>query len=231
MTAPLPRSTARAGRATLLVTALLVTAATFAPASTAASPSGGAVTVDLDADGSATVAVTYAFDLDAEDQREAFAALREDGEIRADARERFEARMANVAADASAETGREMSVSSPTVDATIEDGVGVVRLSVEWANLAAVEDGRLVLSEPFASGFESDRPMTVRVPEGYEIETVDPAPNDGDRTRATWNAGTDFDGFELVASEGGEGGADADQPGFGPLAALVAIGAALLARR
>lgn len=230
MTAPLPPSNARVGRATLLATVLLVAAAAFVPAPTAASPSDGAVTVELDADGSATLTVTYAFDL-AGDEREAFEALREDGDARADARERSETRMASVAADATAETGREMHVSEATIDATVEDGVGFVHLSVEWSNLAAVEDGRLILSEPFASGYRTDRPVTVHVPEGYTIESADPAPDDGDRTRATWNAGTDFGGFELVAGEGGTNGADADQPGFGVLAACVAMGAALLARR
>lgn len=242
---PLPHWNGRIGaQATILATVLVVvTVAAVVPmtatANGASSPgsSDGAVTVDLAADGAATVTVTYAFDLTTEEQREAFETLRDDEAARTETRERFAARLATVAADAAAETDREMSVSAATIDVTATDGVGLVHLSVEWSNLAAVENGRLIVSEPFASGFESDRPVTVHVPEGYAIEHATPAPDDESRTHAAWSAGTAFDGFELVAvaeeraGDGAAGGADEDQPGFGALAALVAIGTALVVCR
>lgn len=238
MNCPLPHSPGRGAlKAAVLTTALLVlTAGAFVPmTATAASDSGSsdsAIIVDLEADGSATVTVTYAFDLTTQEQREAFEMLRNDDEARAEVRERFEARMTSVAADAAAETEREMTISATTVDVIATDSTGLVHLSVEWSNLAAVENGQLILSEPFASGFETDRPVTVYVPEGYAIEHANPTPNDGDRTHATWNAGTVFDGFELVAVEAGAAGsADEDQPGFGIFVTLIALGMALFVFR
>lgn len=227
--------------AVAVVLSVVVAPATAdARASTAEEPTP-ALVVALQEDGSATVTLVQTFDLETDDERAAFESLQDDQEAREDVRTRFADRMASVAADATATTGREMTVSEPSIDLRTADDVGVVELSVTWSNLAAERDGRLVVTEPFASGFEPDRQFAVVGPDGYELDGATPAPDDSGDASATWAAGTDLDRFEVAFApadggdgDGGGGGDDADErvPGFGTTAALVALAAAaLLARR
>lgn len=202
--------------------------------------------VALQADGSAEVTVVTTFDLTDDDRRQAFESLRSSETAQAEYRDRFADRMATVAADTSAATGREMSVSNATVEFATVDDTGVVQSSVTWEGLAAVEDESLVLTEPFASGFEPDRPLSVVAPHDYDIASTTPAPDGQDGRQVTWAAGTDLSGFELTAApaaaeaagtDDGEADeemtdgngtadtatADGDGPGFGIVAALVGI--------
>jgi PGF-CTERM protein len=143
--------------------------------------------------------------------------------------------MADVAAETAATTGRSMSVSNATIGMETAEGgsVGEVRLSVTWHALAAVEDERLVVGEPFASGYEPSGRLVVVAPEGYTIETSAPTPDDGGDGRATW-IGSDLTGFEVAAAPSSASeSTDVSTPGFGASVALLALaGAALaLARR
>lgn len=227
-------------KAALLIAALV--AAVLAPAPAAgAAPTGEepSFVATLHADGSAAVALTYTFDLTTESERAAFEELRTNETAQAETVTRFRNRMETVAADAANATGRDMSVEEASIDLSTTGGgdTGVVVLSVTWNGLAAVEGDRLVVTEPFASGFEPDRPFTVRWPDGYELAYASPAPADATATSATWNAGTDLDGFSLTVAESSTPPSTASPtegsgPGFGVTAAFVAFaGATLLARR
>jgi PGF-CTERM protein len=231
----------------LVVAAVVATAATSATAAAAVADADGqadapepSLYVDLNADGSARVRLTLTYDLDDEDEATAFRSLRNDAETKRDTKRRFHDRMRSVAADSSNVTGRAMSVTDPAIEVTTTDGVGVVRLSVTWNGLAATGDGKLVVTEPFASGFETDRRVVVEVPDGYGVESASPGADATGDGRRVWAAGTDLTGFRLVASTGAGGTATGDAvddtgrlvPGFGPLAALLALaGAVLLFRR
>lgn len=236
----------RYGLVALTVTLLVAAAgATPAAANGDASPE---LLVELQADGDADVTLTMTFDLDSDDERDAFRSLENDEQARADARQRFGDRMAAVAASAANETGREMSVTDATiVVSTSDDGhVGVVSLGVTWRNLAATGDGRLVVTEPFASGYQPDRPFTVRGPDGYELAEVTPAADGEGPNAATWESGADLSGFRasFAPAPGGDGGSSAGSdggsdelvpgaPGFGAGAALAALAGtvALVVRR
>lgn len=197
-----------------------------------------AIVVEPQPDGSAEVAVTYTFDLDDEDQEAAFDDLRADAEAREAFGDRFENRFADVADDAGQAADRDMSVSAATVDVERIDGTGVVTVSVTWEALAATDENRLVVTEPFASGFEPDRPLYVVAPEGYEVTAATPEP-DAWHNPVSWNAGSDLHGFEVVLEESDDAAADPDDdgpsafgPGFGVFAAIAGLlGAALYARR
>lgn len=224
--------------ALVLVAAAVPATATAESTSTQSSVQPSFV-VQLQDDGDARVTLTLTYDLDTDDERDAFRTLRNDSDVRTDARERFASRMAAVASDASNITGRDMSVSDATIDlATSDDGsVGVVELSVAWSSLAATEDGALVVTEPFASGFEPDREFTVRGPDGHELASASPSADDAAANAATWSAGSDLSGAEVVfepASDGDDGSAGDDgsslgAPGFGAGLALLALAAAALA--
>ena len=201
-----------------------------------------AFVVDVESDGDAEILVRYTFDLDDESRQAAFEELQTSESERAAFAEQFEDRMTAIAADASTETDREMSVTNATVELETVDETGVVTLSLTWERLAAVTANGLTLTEPFASGFESDRPLHVVFPDGYTIESASPEPGENDAQRVVWNGGTDLTGFGVVATSESDdtagdttrsdgSGVDDDGPGFGPFASLAGLGMFLLWRR
>lgn len=227
----------------LSLVVLVVAAAAPAAADGSSEP---AYVIQLEENGDARVTVTMTFDLETDDERDAFRTLENDADARNDARDRFAERLSSVAADASEATGRDMTVQDASIDVSTDDdgNVGLVTLSVAWTNLAAQQDGRLVVTEPFASGFESDRPFTVRGPDGHRLDGASPSPDDEETNAATWDAGADLSGFEATfapAEDSGtsvtntgddRGNTDVDVPGFGLVAMLVAlVGVAALATR
>lgn len=210
------------------VTALLLGAAVGPAAATqAVSPS---MTVDLAADGDAEITVVSTFDLESDDQQAAFDELRTNETARTAYLDRFSDRWAGVATATEARTGREMSISDASLELSRESSTGVATFTVTWEHLAAVEDGALTLSEPFASEFTPDRQFTVVVPEGYELSSATPEPSSESDGRLVYEAGASFDGFSVVAEESAQTGGSG--PGFGVAVALIALLAgALIAYR
>lgn len=186
--------------------------------------------VELDADGDADVSVTFAYDLDSDTEQAAFEELQDNETTQVELSERFENRMTAVAEDASAATDRELSVSDASIELQRDGDVGLVTLSLTWSNLAAVNDDQVTVTEPFASGFESDQPFTVVAPDGYEIISATPDPSSSDGESVTWSAGASLDGFEVVA-EADDGEANnvpdeddtEDAVGFGVVTAVLAL--------
>lgn len=212
----------------LVVALAVVSSALAAPA--AAGHGGEEFRIALDADGDAEVSVTYTYDLETTAERDAFESLSANETARERLATRFENRMSGVAADAGNATGRSMSVDDAAIDVESTDEVGVVTLTLRWEKLAAVDGDRLVVTEPFASGFEPDRRFVIAPPEGYAVADASPAPS-GDAA-ATWTAGTSLDGFKLTAAP--DDGAtttatDADGAGPGAVVALVAVALAAAA--
>lgn len=219
----------------VLLCVALVSSATAAPA--AAADHDEQFLVELDAEGNADVAVTYTYDLETGSERAAFEELESNETARQELTSRFRNRMQTVADRAGNETGRLMTVTDASVDIESSDGVGIVTLSVAWENLAAVEDDRLTVAEPFASGFEPNRAFTVTAPDGYELDSASPSPDASGDESVTWNAGTSLDGFEVVAASAeesdtaSEGASNGDGAGFGVAAAAAALVATAIARR
>ena len=210
----------------------------------AAQSDGEEFRVDLDADGGADVSVTYVYDLESEDEADAFETISQNETVQTALADRFESRMDAVAERSAERTDREMSVTNAAIDLERADGVGFVTLSVHWDGLAAVDDGTVTVTEPFASGFSPDRPLTVSAPDGYAITTATPTPSDTDGATATWEAGADLDGFEVTAerteTETDDDSTDGtptddeteDTPGFGiAITAVALVAAAMMARR
>jgi PGF-CTERM protein len=223
-----------------LLTAGVVAGTSSASAASSPAADGSpasAFVVDLERDGSARVTLVTTFDLSTDRGQGAFDRLRSNETAQTQLRENFADRMRAVAGTAADETGREMRIRNPTIELATENDTGVVSLSATWTGLAAVESDRLVLGAPFDGGYEPDRPLVVRAPDGYGFAATTPAP---DATRpgvATWDTGRDLDGFEAVAAASAESGTDdsassgVSAPGFGvgvAVAALLAV--TLLAR-
>ncbi|MFC6730837.1 hypothetical protein ACFQDG_19470, partial [Natronoarchaeum mannanilyticum] len=133
--------------------------------------------VEVQADGDAVVTLTATYDLTSEAERDAFASLRNDESARENATRRYAARLDSVARNASDRVDREMRVPVDEADVSLEErgDVGVVRYSATWENLAAVEGDRLVVTEPFASNYGTDRPFVLVAPDGYELAGATPS--------------------------------------------------------
>jgi hypothetical protein len=159
----------------------------------------------MDADGDATVAVSYTFDFDDDARQAAFEELQTNETARETLTATFEQRLERVATETESETNREMVVSDASLQFETDGNTGIATLDVTWESLAAVEDGRLVVTEPFASGFETDRPLHVIVPDEYSQIDATPTPDDAEENTLTWTAGRDLTGFELVVQSNDDG--------------------------
>lgn len=166
-----------------------------AVAMTDATTTETAFIVELEENGDATVSLTLTYDLADEHDETAFEQLEADT---SDAVDRFEHRLSRIASQAAQETDRDMRISA--VDTTVRtvDEVGVVHLSVTWSNLAAVEDDRLTVNEPFASGFSTDRPFVLVAPDGYLVSDSAPSASGIGTSSVEWDAGTDLSGFSAT---------------------------------
>lgn len=195
-------------------------------------PVDGRFLVELQADGSAEISLEREYDLGDDAERDEFESLHEDEAARADAAEsvREDTQYVNNVADD--ETDRDMRVGEVRVETSVDGDVGTVAYRFTWENLAAAEDGRLVLAEPFSLYDELDRELVVVVPDDYEISAATPEPDERNATAASWEGFTSFSEegsrFEVVA----DGPSEDDGAGFGPaLAAGTLLAVALLARR
>lgn len=219
----------------LLVGAVSPSAA--APTPDGVAPSTQSVTVELTPDGSATVTLQLAYNLSTDAEREAFESLAADEPAQTATREAFASTLDGLAAEVSGTAGRPMAVTDPHIKLTTVDGgaTGIVTLSVTWSNLAQVEGDRLVVAEPFASGYAgTDGPVRLVGPDGYTVAGATPAPDEVDDNSATW-VGADLSGLTVTfAPADAQNGATstAGQPGFGILVGLAGLAcAALLVHR
>lgn len=244
--------TRASGLLTIVLVALLLTGSGVATAgvmadgddrSQPAEPdSGSAFVVALEDGGDATVTVDIAFDLTDEANRAAFEALKRNETKRSQLEARTERRLRTVAASAANETGREMTIEDVRVSFETDEDAdrGIVSVSATWTELAATGDGRLTVTEPFASGFTADRPVVLDLPDGYSLGEATPAPTTRTDSRVVWNGSTSLEGYEAVVradesdTDGGDGqtGGNDGQPGFGLGATAVTVaGVAWLHRR
>lgn len=202
---------------------------------TLAAPPKESVQVSLNEVGDAQVTFTLTFDLSTDSEQQAFDRLRSNQTAREEIATSYAQRLRNVAAQTENKTGRSMSIKSPSASVRSTNDTGVVELTATWTNLAATDGDKLVVSEPFTSGFESDRAFVVTAPAGYELATVTPATDDRGDGTGRWQADTSLDGLRVVAAPGDETGTTSPTgdsgPGFTPVAGLVAlVVGALLAR-
>ncbi|OLZ41712.1 hypothetical protein A6E15_12265 [Natrinema saccharevitans] len=239
----LPNGTYRAGLLSVVLVGLLLTGSVAASLdgahSTARSQetdADSAFEVALDSDGDATVIVHVTFDLSDEADRAAFESLEANETKRSQLETRTERRLQTVATSAANETGREMAIEDTRTSFETDEGTdrGIVSVSATWTEFAATDDDRLTVTEPFASGFTSERPVVMALPEGYSLSASTPEPSERTDGRIVWDANTSLEGYEAVvtpADESADEGTD-EQPGFGLGAAVAAIaGSAWLYRR
>lgn len=192
--------------------------------------------VRLDESGNAIVTERMTYDLDNETEREAFEGLLTNETAQETVADRYENRTTALAENASDATGREMSIDRVSIVVSEADDVGVVTLTTSWTGLAAVDDDRVVVTEPFASGFQPGVPTTVMAPRGYEVVAATPEPSTRTEREAIWDENATLQGFEFAAEPTDEGGlievqTEEDGSGFGVLVALAGLLAGVVWQR
>jgi len=166
----------------------------------AQSAADGQFVVELDADGDANATFSDEFDLSDPEEREVFERAESNAELRATAAERFGEEMRLVSRTANEALDRELRVGEITVETAVVGETGVVTYEFHWENVAAVDDERVVLAEPFSLFETLDRELVVVAPEGYAIESASPEPGRTEGDTVAWPGLTTFgDDFEVVA--------------------------------
>lgn len=187
--------------------------------------------VTVEPDGSAIVSLTLAHDLADPAQRDAFVSIESDTTIQTTIRDRFTTRMQRVASAAAHETGREMTIADASIDVsrTADNETGIVTMSVNWSDLATHDDGTLIVTEPFTSGFTPQDEFVIRAPPGYEITAATPTPDSQTPRQVSWSAGSSLDEFRVSMAETRESRSPG-QPGFHAVLGIVGIIVAIVAR-
>src|SRR6056297_2487902 len=208
-----------AGRSRLLVVCLVVALTASGGVSLLADPvdgQSGAVfvqqdaiaadeirlSVDLREDGSAAWSLAFWRVLDDDDSRTAFESLQ--GDIESDPQNytaEFATRMETTADAASNATGREMTVDNVTVDTeqqSLAREYGVVRYSFEWEGFARTDGEELYAGDAIERLYLDDGTrLLISWPEGYELQSVAPDPDDRRETAVLWQGSN----TEFIADE------------------------------
>lgn len=194
------------------------------------------------ADGDADWRVVYRFDLDGEEELQAFEELQADIEENESAYlDSFEDRIRRTAASGEAATGREMTVENFAVgtDRTTQPDAeyGEVVFTFEWASFAAVGD-TVEAGDALDSLFLDDgTSLTLRWDDSLQLDSHAPAADTVDDQRLTWRGPREFDAGEPRAVLHSAGGATAGSLPVTALAAVavlavgVGVGVALYLRR
>jgi len=228
----------------LLCALLLVCAPAFgaAPAAGQPQPGGTHLEVQLQADGDAAWNVTVTVPIEDGGDRESFEAFAdrfESGEggleLGTDAFER-------AASEASAASGREMSITSVSrhselrTDPDSGSAYGVLRVSFTWESFARIDDeDALYVDDAFNTtdgtwlpGLGADQSLTILAPPGYGGPTTSPIGADGGDLR--WEGPTTFEPgyFDIVYHPSGTGPTADGVSSPLVVGALLLSGAALL---
>lgn len=152
--------------------------------------------IELQADGDAEVHHITAYNLSVEEERETYETLANNETARAEHREES---MSDL--EAAAATGRngsdlDMHVRDPTVETYERNNTGYVAVVVTWENLAYHNETMVAVTEPFRSGYQPDRDVTIHGPEGYRRGVTQPAPSIARLNSAAWSVHVaDFSNF------------------------------------
>jgi hypothetical protein len=165
------------------------------PAQYGGTPPQQAITVDVRPNGTGVVSVRYRLSLSTDNETAGFRRLQENVSANPSSyRTRFGARMDRVVASAQAATGRQMTATRPTVNATRRDATGIITYSFVWRNFAASSNDRLRVGDALTGFYLDDgQQLTISWPAGYEPTTVRPSPDSRRTTALRWNASTPFD--------------------------------------
>ncbi len=192
--------------------------------------------IQLTGDGHAEWTVTTEYDLEDDDDREAFEQLVEDLQDGEDDDVGYSAdTFRPYATEASAATSRDMEIRDEEWDGTVEDDTGTLRLSFTWTNFAAVDGDRVELGDVFQTtddetwlpDLNDEQRLVIVAPDGYAVDgfSLDTPPDDGfeDRT-AQWTGPVTFEANDIRITYVQTGGSQPPAPGDSGLSPIALIG-------
>ncbi len=139
-------------------------------------PSRTVLGLELTADGHATVHYVTSFDLSDPDERATFEDYADNETRRARFREAAVAELRSASETANENTEYEMTVRDPSVRTYEEGGYGRVEVLAAWHGLAYYDDRRVIVAQPFRSGYRPDRNVAIHGPDGYRRNRTAPQP-------------------------------------------------------
>jgi len=148
-------------------------------------------------DGTASWSVTFRTRLDDENATAAFESLQADVETNRSAyTDRFATGMARTVRSAENTTGREMRLENLTVETTTEQfgqKYGVITYRFGWTNFAAVDGDRVRVGDALSGLFlDSETSLVLAWPDGYELDSVRPEPDERRDGEVVWHGRLDF---------------------------------------
>lgn len=131
---------------------------------------------ELDAEGGAVVYYVTSYDLSNDSERATYESYADNESRRAAFREDAVAEL-----EAAAETGREatdyeMEIRNASVRTYEQEGYGRIEVRANWHALAFFDERRVIVFEPFRSGYRPDRDVAIHGPEGYRRNRTAPQP-------------------------------------------------------
>ena len=145
----------------------------------------------------------------------------------------FRASITGIVGNAREVTGREMEATGFRAETSIQSiprRWGVVTFEFRWDGFAATDGDRLLVGDVFEGGLfiaEGDT-LEVVAPDGYLIESADPAPSEANDGVATWAGREDFADRRpqvVIAPAGATGDASLPWPAIVGGAALIGLAA------
>lgn len=205
----------------LIGSVMLPTAGATAPAPTA---DDSHLHFDIDSNGDATITLVSVYPVTDADEYAAFESLKSDTDAQDELRDRFIDRLDSVTEQMDAGG----TVSDGSISIELDDDVARIEIAAVWDSFATHESGAFTVTEPIGSGFTTEYPLVITVPDGWTIESVSPEPDSTNETIMKWDAATDLSGFELHAHDDTDDNqletmSDDALPGFGLLAGIAAL--------
>lgn len=152
---------------------------------------------DVQENGTATWDVVYRTRLDDAETTDAFRSYKADVEENSsEYTSQFVGRMSDPIRSAENATGREMNGTNYSVRADIREfpqRYGIVVYSFRWHGFAATDGNELRIGDSLSGLFLNEKTrLLISWPEGYEVETIRPEPDERRSRSAVWTGPTDF---------------------------------------
>lgn len=152
--------------------------------------------IELGPQGDATVTYVTSYNLSNETQRAAYESYADNESRQAAFREDAVAELEAAAETGSEATGWEMAIRNASVRTYEADDYGRVEVRADWEALAYYDERRVIVAQPFRSGYRPDRDVAIHGPEDYRRNRTAPQPLRARRNSVLVKTGTsDFSGF------------------------------------
>jgi len=151
--------------------------------------------IELGPQGEATVTWVDSYDLSNDSQRATYEAYADNESRRAEFRAAAVADLESGAEIGSEATGWDMAIRNATVRTYEADGYGRVEVTADWEAFAFYDERKVIVAQPFRSGYHPDRDIAIHGPEGYRRNRSAPEPIRARGNSVLVDRRSDYSGF------------------------------------